>query len=181
MVSDRDIEQAVAVLRAGGLVAFPTETVYGLGADASSAGAVGKIYAVKGRPSTHPVIVHLADAVQMANWAQEIPEAARKLAQKFWPGPLTVILKRARNVSDAVTGGQDTVALRVPSHPVARRLLARFGGGIAAPSAYRHVRVSATSAAQVGAELGDAVPCVLDGGAADVGMESTIVDLSGAA
>ena len=181
MVSDKDIEHAVEVLRAGGLVAFPTETVYGLGADASNAGAVGKIFAAKGRPSTHPVIVHLADAAQLAAWAGEIPEAARKLAQKFWPGPLTVILKRARGVSDAVTGGQDTVGLRVPSHLVARRLLAGFGGGIAAPSANRHGRVSATTAEHVRREFGDAVPCVLDGGAAEVGIESTIVDLSGAA
>ncbi len=181
MVSDRDIERAVAVLRAGGLVAFPTETVYGLGADASNAGAVAKIFAVKGRPSTHPVIVHLADAVQLAAWAGEIPDAARRLAHKFWPGPLTVILKRARGASDAVTGGQDTVALRVPSHPVARRLLACFGGGIAAPSANRHGRVSATTAEHVRGEFGAAVPCVLDGGESDVGIESTIVDLSGAA
>ncbi|MGH8702494.1 MAG: L-threonylcarbamoyladenylate synthase, partial [Burkholderiales bacterium] len=140
MVSDKEIEQAVAVLRAGGLVAFPTETVYGLGADASNAAAVLKIFEAKGRPVTHPVIVHLADAVQIANWAREVPEHARRLAKRFWPGPLTVILKRARGVSDVVTGGQDTVALRVPSHPRALQLLARFGGGIAAPSANRHGR-----------------------------------------
>lgn len=179
MVSDKDIEHAVAMLRAGGLVAFPTETVYGLGADAANPQAVGKIFAVKSRPTTHPVIVHLADAVQVANWAREIPEPARKLARKFWPGPLTVILKRARGVSDAVTGGQDTVALRVPSHPVAQRLLARFGGGIAAPSANRHGRVSATTAEHVRREFGTEVDCVLDGGESQVGIESTIVDLSG--
>ena len=180
MVTDRDIEHAVSVLRAGGLVAFPTETVYGLGADAANAGAVGKIFAAKGRPSTHPVIVHLADAAQLAVWAVDIPEAARSLARKFWPGPLTLILKRARGVGDAVTGGQDTVGLRVPSHPVARQLLARFGGGIAAPSANRHGRVSATTAGHVRREFGAAVDCVLDGGASQVGIESTIVDLSGA-
>jgi L-threonylcarbamoyladenylate synthase len=179
MVADRELENAVAVLRAGGLVAFPTETVYGLGADASNPAAVRRIFEVKGRPATHPVIVHLADAVQLANWAREVPEAARALARKFWPGPLTVILRRASRVSDVVTGGQDTVALRVPSHPVALRLLARFGGGIAAPSANRHGRVSATTAEHVRSEFGAAVECVLDGGEAQVGIESTIVDLSG--
>jgi len=181
MVSDREIEHAVAVLRAGGLVAFPTETVYGLGADAANPDAVRKIFAVKGRPATHPVIVHIADAVQLPAWAAEVPEAAHRLARRFWPGPLTLILKRARSVNDVVTGGQDTVAVRVPSHPVARRLLARFGGGIAAPSANRFGRVSATTAEHVRREFGDAVDCVLDGGEADVGIESAIVDLSGAA
>lgn len=181
MVSDKDIDHAVAVLRAGGLVAFPTETVYGLGADAGNPAAVAKIFAAKGRPSTHPVIVHLADAVQLANWACDVPEAAHGLARKFWPGPLTVILRRARGVSDTVTGGQDTVALRVPSHPVAQQLLRRFGSGIAAPSANRHGRVSATTAAHVRDEFGAAVDCVLDGGEADVGIESAIVDLSGTA
>jgi L-threonylcarbamoyladenylate synthase len=125
--------------------------------------------------------VHVADAVQVANWAREFPEAARKLARQFWPGPLTLILRRAQGVSDAVTGGQETVALRVPSHPVALQLLARFGGGIAAPSANRHGRVSATTAEHVRHEFGEAINCVLDGGEADVGIESTIVDFSGAA
>ena len=179
MSTNRDIDAAVAVLRAGGLVAFPTETVYGLGADASNAGAVAKIFAAKGRPSTHPVIVHLADAAQLTVWAVDIPETARSLARKFWPGPLTLILKRARGVGDAVTGGQDTVGLRVPSHPVARQLLARFGGGIAAPSANRHGRVSATTADHVRREFGAVVDCVLDGGEANIGIESTIIDLSG--
>jgi L-threonylcarbamoyladenylate synthase len=179
MVTDKDIEQAVAVLREGGLVAFPTETVYGLGADASNPLAVRKLFEAKGRPATHPVIVHLADAVQLANWAREIPPAAQWLAKKFWPGPLTLILRRTATVSDLVTGGQDTVALRVPSHPVAQRLLARFGGGVAAPSANRHGRVSATIAEHVRREFGAAVDCVLDGGAAQVGIESAIVDLSG--
>jgi len=177
---DGEIERAVAVLRAGGLVAFPTETVYGLGADASNAAAVRKIFVVKGRPATHPLIVHLADAVQLANWAREVPEAARRLTRKFWPGPLTVILKRAPGVSDVVTGGQDTVALRVPSHPLALQLLARFGGGIAAPSANRHGRVSATTAEHVRSEFGAAVDCVLDGGDTQIGIESTIIDCSGA-
>jgi L-threonylcarbamoyladenylate synthase len=179
MPGDREIEAAVAVLRAGGLVAFPTETVYGLGADASSPGAVRKIFEAKGRPADHPVIVHLADPVLIASWARDIPDAARRLARKFWPGPLTLVLKRAAGVSDLVTGGQDTVALRVPAHPVARRLLAGFGGGVAAPSANRHGRVSATTAGHVRSEFGDEVSCVLDGGEAEVGIESTIVDLSG--
>lgn len=179
MVSDREIDEAVAILRAGGLVAFPTETVYGLGADASNPDAVRKIFAAKGRPHDHPLIVHVADAVQLANWARETPEAARKLAKTFWPGPLTLILKRSPRVGEFVTGGQDTVALRVPSHPVAQALLRRFGGGVAAPSANRFGRVSATTAEHVRREFGGTVDCVLDGGAADVGIESTIVDLAG--
>src|SRR3989304_772757 len=129
MVSDREIDDAVGVLRGGGLVAFPTETVYGLGADASNPDAARKIFAAKGRPHDPPLIVHVADAVQLANWAREIPDAARKLARKFWPGPLTLILKRSPRVNDLVTGGQDTVALRVPSHPVAQALLRRLAGG----------------------------------------------------
>lgn len=173
-----DITRAVAVLRAGELVAFPTETVYGLGADASNADAVRRIYAAKGRPSNHPLIVHVADAVQLANWARDIPSFAHTLAKKFWPGPLTLVLKRNSRVPDAVTGGQDTVALRVPSHPVAQALLREFGGGVAAPSANRFGGVSATTAAHVREEFGDVVACVLDGGAADVGIESTIVDCS---
>jgi L-threonylcarbamoyladenylate synthase len=180
MVSARDIEKAVAVLRAGGLVAFPTETVYGLGADASNPDALRKIFAAKGRPQDHPLIVHVADAVQLANWARDIPPSAARLAKRFWPGPLTIILRRGPHVSDLVTGGQDTVALRVPSHPVAQALLRAFGGGVAAPSANRFGRVSATTAGHVRHEFGAAVDCVLDGGAADVGIESTIVDLSGA-
>jgi L-threonylcarbamoyladenylate synthase len=179
VVSDKHIEAAVRILRSGGLVAFPTETVYGLGADASNPEAVRRIFEVKGRPATHPVIVHLADPIQMANWAREVSEPARALARRFWPGPLTLILRRARGVSDVVTGGQDTIAVRVPSHPVAQQLLARFGGGIAAPSANRHGRVSATTADHVRSEFGAAAPCVLDGGESHVGIESTIVDVSG--
>ena len=180
-VSKAAIAHAVAQLKAGELVAFPTETVYGLGADASNADAVRKIYAAKGRPSNHPLIVHVADAAQLANWARDVPPFAHKLAKKFWPGPLTLVLKRNPRVPDEVTGGQDTVAIRVPSHPVAQALLREFGGGVAAPSANRFGRVSATTAAHVREEFGDAVACVLDGGAADVGIESTIVDCSGKA
>ena len=180
-VSKAAIAHAVAQLKAGELVAFPTETVYGLGADASNADAVRKIYAAKGRPSNHPLIVHVADAAQLANWARDVPPFAHKLAKKFWPGPLTLVLKRNPRVPDEVTGGQDTVAIRVPLHPVAQALLREFGGGVAAPSANRFGRVSATTAAHVREEFGDAVACVLDGGAADVGIESTIVDCSGKA
>ena len=174
------ITRAVATLRAGGLVAFPTETVYGLGADASNAAAIKKVFAVKGRPHDHPLIVHVASAAQITDWARDIPHAAHTLAQKFWPGPLTLILKRAKGVSDLVTGEQDTVALRVPSHPLAQALLKAFGGGVVGPSANRFGRVSATTAEHVRQEFGDTVGCVLDGGACDVGIESTIVDLSGA-
>jgi L-threonylcarbamoyladenylate synthase len=176
---DSTINDAVGMLRAGGLVAFPTETVYGLGADASNPDAVKKIYAAKGRPRNHPLIVHVASAAQLRDWALEIPLVAERLARRFWPGPLTLILKRAAHVNDLVTGGQDTIALRVPSHPVAQALLSGFGGGIAAPSANRYGRVSATTAEHVRAEFGATVNCVLDGGECDVGIESTIVDVSG--
>lgn len=178
VVASTDIACAVAQLKAGDLVAFPTETVYGLGADASNADAVRKVFAAKGRPSDHPLIVHIADVAQLGEWAREIPPAATKLALAFWPGPLTLVLKRSARVSDAVTGGQDTVAIRVPSHPVAQQLLRAFGGGVAAPSANRFGHVSATTAAHVREEFGDLVACVLDGGEADVGIESTIVDCS---
>jgi L-threonylcarbamoyladenylate synthase len=179
-VTANDIARALAILRAGGLVAFPTETVYGLGADASNTEAIKKVFAAKGRPHDHPLIVHLATVAQIDTWAREVPPAARVLAKEFWPGALTLILKRAPTVSDLVTGGQDTVALRVPSHPVAQKLLRAFDGGVVGPSANRFGRVSATTAEHVRQEFGDAVDCVLDGGACDVGIESTIVDLSGA-
>ena len=166
MVSDREIEHAVAALRAGELVAFPTETVYGLGADAANPVAIRKVFDAKGRPYDHPLIVHVSDAVQAANWASSIPAAAHGLARRFWPGPLTLILQRAPGVIELVTGGQNTIALRVPSHPAAQALLRKFGGGIAAPSANRFGRVSATTAAHVRSEFGAEVACVLDGGAA---------------
>jgi L-threonylcarbamoyladenylate synthase len=172
------IEHAAAVLRAGELVAFPTETVYGLGADASNPEAVKKIYAAKGRPRNHPLIVHVASIAEIDAWAEAVPALAQRLADRYWPGPLTLILKRAARVDDLVTGGQDTIALRVPSHPMAQALLSAFGGGIAAPSANRYGRVSATRAEHVRSEFGDAVRCVLDGGASEVGIESTIVDMS---
>ena len=177
---NHEIEKAVAILRRGGLVAFPTETVYGLGADARNPGALGKLYATKGRPAGHPVIVHLADVSQLAQWARDVPLAAERLAARFWPGPLTLILRRAPGVSDAVTGGQDTVGLRIPSHPVAHALLTKFGGGVAAPSANRFGRVSATTSQHVKQEFGDGVDCVLEGGASEIGIESTIVAVTGA-
>ena len=176
---NNEIEKAVAILRAGGLVAFPTETVYGLGADASNPDAVKKIFVVKGRPQNHPLIVHLPDASHLAHWAREIPIAAHRLGKRFWPGPLTLILRRAENVPDVLTAGQDTVGLRVPAHPVAHALLQAFGGGIAAPSANRFGRVSPTTAEHVRTDLGEQVDMVLDGGPCDIGIESTIVDLTG--
>jgi len=173
-----EIRKAAEILRAGGLVAFPTETVYGLGADASNAGAVARLYATKRRPADHPVIVHFGSGESAFAWAREIPRAARQLAERFWPGPLTLILKRSALAKDFVTGGQDTVGLRVPSHPVARGLLEMFQGGIAAPSANRFGLVSPTTAAHVREDLGDDVDLVLEGGPSEVGIESTIVDLS---
>lgn len=173
-----DILRAVEILRAGGLVAFPTETVYGLGADASNAAAIARLYAVKRRPVDHPVIVHFAADARAFEWVREVPEAARRLAARFWPGPLTLILKRATRVGDFVSGGQDTIGVRVPSHPVARAMLEVFGGGVAAPSANRFGKVSATTAAHVREELGQDVDLVLEGGPSEIGIESTIVDLS---
>jgi L-threonylcarbamoyladenylate synthase len=175
MAGPEDIAAAVAALRAGDVIGLPTETVYGLAGDASNPAAVARIFAIKGRPSSHPVIVHLADAHLVGGWARETPPAASALMQRFWPGPLTVVLPRTASVPDAVTGGQDTVALRVPAHPVALQVLRAFGGGLAAPSANRYGRISPTTAAHVRADLGSDVPIVLDGGPCEVGLESTIV------
>jgi L-threonylcarbamoyladenylate synthase len=178
-----ELNRAVALLAAGELVAFPTETVYGLGADARNPEAVAKIFAAKGRPADHPVIVHVPGAAHLDNWAMDIPPLAWDLAEAYWPGPLTLILKKRPGVSDVVTGGQDTVGLRVPGHPLALDLLRAFaaaGGsdGLAAPSANRFGRISPTTAAHVREELGERVAMVLDGGACPVGIESTIIDLS---
>jgi L-threonylcarbamoyladenylate synthase len=168
------IEEAVARLNAGGLVAFPTETVYGLGADAANPAAVARIFAAKGRPASHPLIVHVSNLEAARALASEVPDAAVRLAGAFWPGPLTLVLPKSAGVPDAVTGGQATVAVRAPAHPIARALLAAFGRGIAAPSANRYGRISPTRAADVREELGDAA-LVLDGGECEVGLESTIV------
>ena len=181
-----DVDLAVRLLRAGGLVALPTETVYGLGADAEDAAAVARVYAAKGRPADHPLIVHLADAEALHDgWAVEVPSYALLLAAACWPGPLTLVLARGPRAGDHVTGGQGTVGLRVPAHPVAHALLVAFGGGVAAPSANRFGRVSPTDSAHVLDELGDVLEpgrdAVLVGAASDVGVESTIVDCTGAA
>jgi L-threonylcarbamoyladenylate synthase len=183
-----NINNAVYALRAGNVIGLPTETVYGLAADASNANAVAKIFAMKGRPTDHPLIVHLANANDARAWASEWPETAEKLANAFWPGPMTLIVKRASHVLDAVTGGQDTVGLRVPSHPVAQRVLAEFSSsaagdqvepcGLAAPSANKFGHVSPTSAQHVASEFAADDLLILDGGACEVGVESTIIDLS---
>jgi len=182
-VSDTQIDEAATLLAAGELVAFPTETVYGLGGDAQDPEAVARIYAAKGRPANHPVIVHLAPHGDPGYWVEHLPADAQKLIDAFWPGPLTLILKRAARIPAAVSGGQDSVGLRCPSHPVAQRLLQAFDvrrgghGGVAAPSANRFGHVSPTTAQHVREEFGDAIH-VLDGGACEVGIESTILDLS---
>ncbi|MGV8892626.1 MAG: L-threonylcarbamoyladenylate synthase [Burkholderiaceae bacterium] len=182
-----DIRQAAKILESGGLVAFPTETVYGLGADAENPAAVANIYTVKGRPSNHPVIVHLAPEADIAYWAAAVPPEAQALMQAFWPGPVTLILKRAAHIPAAVSGGQDSVGLRCPSHPVAQALLRAFKGGkggLAAPSANKFGHVSPTTAQHVRDEFGDMfgknalIGAILDGGQSAVGIESTILDLS---
>ena len=188
ILSDSEIDQAAQVLLHGGLVAFPTETVYGLGADAESREAVERIYQAKGRPSNHPVIVHIAPEADVSYWAASVPNEAQALIDAFWPGPLTLILKRAAHISDVVSGGQDSVGVRCPSHPVAQRLIRAFAagkpsgqGGIAGPSANKFGQVSPTQASHVRDEFPELVAQgmpVLEGGASEVGIESTIVDLS---
>jgi len=172
------IDDAVRVLHAGGVIAIPTETVYGLAADAENDAAIARVFAIKRRPHEHPLIVHLADAEQMSAWTQMAPPIAHVLAERFWPGPLTMILHRSPRVSDRVTGGQDTVAIRVPSHPIAHAILSAFGGGLVAPSANRFGGVSPTTADHVRSDLGTEVDAVIDGGACAIGLESTIVDLT---
>ena len=172
------LSQAVAALKNGDVIGMPTETVYGLAADAMNISAVTKIFALKGRPVDHPLIVHIADSSQLPKWAMAIPEEAYVLAQHFWPGPLTMILQKQASVPDEVTGGQNTVGLRCPAHPLALVLLQQFDGGVAAPSANRFGHISPTTAQHVRDEFGDAVPVVLDGGECDIGIESTIIDLS---
>jgi len=173
--SQTEIEKAVETLRAGDLVVFPTETVYGLGANASNPAAVRKIFEVKGRPADHPVIVHIDDQRYLHRWVSQMPPQAERLAAMFWPGPLTLILPRGETVNDIVTGGQQSIGIRIPSHPMAQQLLTAFGGGIAAPSANRYGRLSPTKPEHVRDELGDAVHVMLDGGDSPIGLESTIV------
>ena len=177
------LASAAQQLKGGTLVAFPTETVYGLGADAENSEAVARIYAVKGRPADHPLIVHLADAQDIAQWADEIPDYAIDLARSFWPGPMTLVLKRSELARDFITGGQETVGLRVPNHAIALAFLTAFkaigGKGVAAPSANRFGHVSTTTAQAVHEELGEYLApddLVLDGGQSLVGVESTIID-----
>ncbi|WP_374601157.1 L-threonylcarbamoyladenylate synthase [Arenimonas sp.] len=173
------LHDALNALHRGEAIGLPTETVYGLAADASNPDAVRRIFALKGRPADHPLIVHVAGVEALDAWARDIPAAARQLATAFWPGPLTLVLHKQPRVPDVVTGGQDTVGLRCPDHPVALALLRDFGGGLAAPSANRFGHVSPTTAAHVRAEFGDAVPVVLEGGDCTIGIESTIVDFTG--
>jgi L-threonylcarbamoyladenylate synthase len=179
-----DVTRAAQLLHAGELVAFPTETVYGLGADARNPTALAKIFAAKGRPADHPLIVHLPDASHLGDWAIDIPAAAHTLAAACWPGPLTLILKRHPSVPNLVTGGQNTIGVRVPNHPVALALLHEFNSGIAAPSANKFGHISPTTAAHVQEELGESgeknVAMILDGGPCAVGIESTIVDMTSA-
>lgn len=177
--SQVEIENAVQALRDGELVAFPTETVYGLGANAQNPAAVRRIFEAKGRPPNHPVIVHLDSPRFLHRWVREVPEAANRLAESFWPGPLTMVMPRAPQVHDVITGGQDTIAIRVPAHPMAQQLLTAFGGGIAAPSANRYGRLSPTRAEHVREEFGEALRVILDGGECQIGLESTIVSFEG--
>lgn len=175
------LRAAAAILRAGGLVAFPTETVYGLGADATNAAAIERLFAAKGRPSTNPVIVHVPDADGARRWAADWPPLAAALAGAFWPGPLTLVVESAPAIADAVRAGGSTVGLRAPDHTVARALLAQVALPIAAPSANRSGMLSPVTAAHVLAQLDGSIDAVIDGGGCRVGIESTVVDCTGAA
>ncbi len=179
LIRQTQIDQAVDCLKKGRLVAIPTETVYGLAADASNDAAVRKIFAAKGRPADHPLIVHIASLKELSHWAIDIPDYAFKLAEQYWPGPMTLILKKQAHVLDSITGQQNTVGIRIPQHTVAQQLLKAFGGGLAAPSANRFGQISPTSAAHVQKHLGDVVDIILDGGNCGIGIESTIIDCSG--
>lgn len=178
-INHNAILQATTLLKAGKLVAIPTETVYGLGADALNSVAIQKIYAAKGRPSTNPLIIHLANAEAMIDWAIDIPDDAWKLAKAFWPGPLTLILSKHPRVPLCATGNQQSIGLRVPNHPITLALLQTFGSGVAAPSANRYGRISPTTPNHVQEELGDKVDFILEGGPCTVGIESTIVSMIG--
>ncbi len=179
IVTSDDVKEAGRIIRGGGLVAFPTETVYGLGADAMNSEAAAKIYAAKGRPSDNPLIVHISDLESLYAVAEDIPAAALKIMDAFWPGPLTVILKKKKGVPDGTTGGLATVAVRMPSHPLALRLIRESGRVIAAPSANLSGRPSPTTAAHVMEDLGGRIPLILDGGPVGIGIESTILDMTG--
>jgi len=181
MIDDAELSRAAETIRRGGLVAFPTETVYGLGANALDPQAVARIYEAKGRPVSSPLIVHVADLAMARTLAAEWPACAHKLAARFWPGPLTLVVKKTSAVPDNVTAGLDSVGLRVPSHPVALELIRRAGVPIAAPSANRFTQISPTTAEHVRASLGDRVDLILDDGPSEVGIESTVVSLTGPA
>lgn len=176
---EEQIKQAVTLLREGELVVFPTETVYGLGADATNDAAIQQIYTIKKRPRNHPLIVHIANVAELERWATSINRTAWQLAKTFWPGPLTLILQRAPQILSSITGGQDTIAIRVPNHPVTQKLLQLFGSGIAAPSANYFGKLSPTQTSHVLKELGSEVKLVIDGGRCQYGLESTIVDVTG--
>ncbi|MEY2634124.1 MAG: hypothetical protein RIS75_64 [Actinomycetota bacterium] len=180
VLAPHNIDEAAAVLRDGGLLGLPTETVYGLAANAEDEAAVARIYQVKGRPSGHPVIVHIGSVESLNDWATAIPEFAMKLAHAFWPGPMTLVLPRTSRAKDFITGGQNTVGIRIPNHPVALDVLQTFGGGVAAPSANQFGAVSPTSALHVLADLGSRLDpqtdAIIDGGDSQVGIESTIID-----
>lgn len=177
-IDEKLIRDAADIICGGGLVAFPTETVYGLGCDATNGRAARRIYEAKGRPSDNPLIVHIADASHLSEVAEEINEKAKKLTEVFWPGPLTIILKKGENIPYGITGGLDTVAIRCPSHPIAHALIAECGVGIAAPSANASGRPSTTKYAHVVEDLDGRVDCIIDGGDAEIGLESTIIDLT---
>src|SRR5690606_38994565 len=174
-----DVAEAVEVLRSGGLVGLPTETVYGLAADASRLDAIARVFEAKGRPTDHPLIVHVAGPAELDRWARDVPEWAWELVDRWWPGPLTLLVWRSGEVHDRITGGRDTVAVRCPAHPLAHQVLSELGSGVVAPSANRFGRVTPTTAQDVVDELGDSVDLVLDGGPCRVGVESTIVGLTG--
>jgi L-threonylcarbamoyladenylate synthase len=174
------VRVAATILRTGGVVAIPTETVYGLAADVANPAAIARVYAIKGRPTDHPLIVHAHGLDALAGYVAEITPALRTLAARFWPGPLTAVVARGERTPLSVTGGQETVAVRVPGHPLALAILAEFGGAVAAPSANRYGRISPTTAEHVRADLGAEIDAIVDGGPAQVGVESTIVDLTGA-
>ena len=172
----QDIDAAAAILRDGGLIGLPTETVYGLAADATNDTAIKKVFQAKGRPADHPVIVHIASMDHLTYWAADISQNALRLAQQFWPGPLTLIFKRQPHVSDLITGGQETIGIRFPAHPMAKAVINALGNGVVAPSANRFGRISPTCATDVIEELGDKVDLVLEGGLCHIGIESTIID-----
>ncbi len=173
-----EIHRAAQLLRHGELVAIPTETVYGLAADAKNPTAINKIFALKGRPANHPLIVHISGAEQLSHWAVDIPDCAYRLAEQFWPGPLTLILNKHPDVPSEVTGGQHSIGLRCPNNALTLALLNQFDGGLAAPSANRFGHISPTTAQHVRDEFGEHAPMILDGGACEIGIESTIVDLT---